>query len=265
MKRIHFVSGLPRSGSTLLSAILNQNPQFLAPPASVLCESLFKMHTEFRELEQYRQYPTQSRFDVALRSFGNAFYSLDSEPVIFDKSRSWARLVGLASAAFDNPQPKVIACVMSADEIVASFLRLIRKNLKTNFIDMELKKRRMDVNDLNRCRLLLIKDDSSPMSNPLVSLAIGLEHTPQNIHLVEYQDLVKDPRETMRRIYDFVGEEWYEHDFTSIQGTKDKAGRDLGLKEIHDVRSTMSPSTTDVSRIPKEFLKELEGMNFWRK
>jgi sulfotransferase len=29
-KTIHFISGLPRSGSTLLAALLNQNPQFQA-------------------------------------------------------------------------------------------------------------------------------------------------------------------------------------------------------------------------------------------
>jgi sulfotransferase len=30
MSRFHFLSGLPRSGSTLLAAILNQNPRFQA-------------------------------------------------------------------------------------------------------------------------------------------------------------------------------------------------------------------------------------------
>ncbi|EUA91313.1 sulfotransferase [Mycobacterium ulcerans] len=30
MKAIHFISGLPRSGSTLLAALLRQNPRFQA-------------------------------------------------------------------------------------------------------------------------------------------------------------------------------------------------------------------------------------------
>lgn len=30
MESIHFVSGLPRSGSTLLAALLHQNPRFQA-------------------------------------------------------------------------------------------------------------------------------------------------------------------------------------------------------------------------------------------
>jgi sulfotransferase len=30
MQKMHFISGLPRSGSTLLAGILRQNPQFHA-------------------------------------------------------------------------------------------------------------------------------------------------------------------------------------------------------------------------------------------
>jgi sulfotransferase len=40
---IHFISGLPRSGSTLLSALLRQNPRFSAgvtSPLSTLCGTL---------------------------------------------------------------------------------------------------------------------------------------------------------------------------------------------------------------------------------
>jgi sulfotransferase len=34
MKQLHFISGLPRSGSTLLAGILRQNPQFHAAMSS---------------------------------------------------------------------------------------------------------------------------------------------------------------------------------------------------------------------------------------
>jgi sulfotransferase len=37
-RKFHFISGLPRSGSTLLAAILNQNPRFRAGMASPLAD-----------------------------------------------------------------------------------------------------------------------------------------------------------------------------------------------------------------------------------
>ena len=35
-RKFHFISGMPRSGSTLLAAILNQNPRFRAGMTSPL-------------------------------------------------------------------------------------------------------------------------------------------------------------------------------------------------------------------------------------
>ena len=37
-RKFHFISGLPRSGSTLLAAILNQNPRFRAGMTSPLAD-----------------------------------------------------------------------------------------------------------------------------------------------------------------------------------------------------------------------------------
>ena len=42
-KRIHFISGLPRSGSTLLAAILRQNPRFYANMSGPICSLLYDM------------------------------------------------------------------------------------------------------------------------------------------------------------------------------------------------------------------------------
>src|SRR5438874_8813939 len=38
VRKFHFISGLPRSGSTLLAAILNQNPRFRAGMTSPLAD-----------------------------------------------------------------------------------------------------------------------------------------------------------------------------------------------------------------------------------
>ncbi|HEY2623443.1 MAG TPA: sulfotransferase, partial [Dyella sp.] len=37
-RKFHFISGLPRSGTTLLAAILNQNPRFRAGMTSPLAD-----------------------------------------------------------------------------------------------------------------------------------------------------------------------------------------------------------------------------------
>ena len=49
MKNYYFISGLPRSGSTLLSTILSQNPDFYADissPLSMITENTVRVFSE---------------------------------------------------------------------------------------------------------------------------------------------------------------------------------------------------------------------------
>jgi sulfotransferase len=47
MKNLHLIAGLPRSGSTLLSSILNQNPSFSAGISDPLNEALVNVVRAF--------------------------------------------------------------------------------------------------------------------------------------------------------------------------------------------------------------------------
>ncbi|MBD2040099.1 sulfotransferase, partial [Microcoleus sp. FACHB-672] len=52
LDKIHFISGLPRSGSTLLSAILRQNPRFhagMTSPVGALVERMLEAMSENNE------------------------------------------------------------------------------------------------------------------------------------------------------------------------------------------------------------------------
>ena len=53
----YFMAGLPRSGSTLLSALLNQNPDIHSEPSSPLCGMMFNLERSILASEQYAAYP----------------------------------------------------------------------------------------------------------------------------------------------------------------------------------------------------------------
>ena len=46
-KTFYFMAGLPRSGSTLLSSILNQNPRFYSGPSSPVLGAMFAVEQDF--------------------------------------------------------------------------------------------------------------------------------------------------------------------------------------------------------------------------
>jgi len=47
MKTFYFMAGLPRSGSTLLSSILNQNPRFYSGPSSPVLGAMYAVEENF--------------------------------------------------------------------------------------------------------------------------------------------------------------------------------------------------------------------------
>ena len=60
-KTYYFMSGLPRSGSTLLSAILNQNPRFYSGPSSPVVSTMITLEQSLSNDELYLAYPKQQQ------------------------------------------------------------------------------------------------------------------------------------------------------------------------------------------------------------
>ena len=56
-KTIHLISGLPRSGSTLLANLLAQNPRFQATASSGILDVLFNVRNIWDTLGEFRAMP----------------------------------------------------------------------------------------------------------------------------------------------------------------------------------------------------------------
>src|SRR6202161_1580545 len=89
MTSIHFISGLPRSGSTLLSALLRQNPRFgagMSGPLSGLFGALLGQMSARNEDAVFLDDVQAQRI---LRGLFDDFYADCPADVIFDTSRAW--------------------------------------------------------------------------------------------------------------------------------------------------------------------------------
>ena len=69
MKTFYFMAGLPRSGSTLLSSILNQNPRFYSGPSSPVLGAMYAVEETFTSNELYTGYPKP---DQAIEVIGSS-------------------------------------------------------------------------------------------------------------------------------------------------------------------------------------------------
>jgi sulfotransferase len=125
-KRYHFISGLPRSGSTLLSTILNQNPNFNAAISSPLARFIRLIITESYSGPGYKlQCPESKRIEL-IQSLVETYHSHLPQEVNFNTNRGWTSFTDLLSIT--HPESKIICCVRDITRILDSFENLFRKH-----------------------------------------------------------------------------------------------------------------------------------------
>ena len=270
-RKYYFMAGLPRSGSTLLSSILNQNPRFYSGPSSPVVPTMVAIESSLSQDELYLAFPKQQQALMIIANVLPQFYSDVDKPVIFDKNRSWVNRLNYISGYF-GLEPKILCPVRGIDEILASFIAMQRRNTysnnnsKINFIDEMLIKSNIPLTDENRCDLL-----SHPQFGILGQSYNGIrqvlmEGREKALHLIEYDDLLDNPDETMRKIYDYLEEEPFSHDFKKIENIhRENDEQVYGMKDMHEVRPALGRRGIDPKQIlSPEILEKIKGAEFWR-
>lgn len=248
MKTLYFLSGLPRSGSTLLGSILSQHPLIQATPTSPLADLLCWIDDGFSKLDLQYTYDKEAILYNTYSSILANFYNHIEKPYVLDKHRGWCKNVS-SIEKFLHQKPKIIATTRSIPEVLASYIILIEKNGTDNFVDAHLRGEGKPITTDNRIECLW----RNYVSDPYQSLVYGLTHNPHNILLVDYNDLTQNPEQELNKIYEFLEIESHKHDFSSILNTcaedKDDA---WGIENLHKIR----PKLQRTSPPPEEIIGE---------
>jgi len=221
------LSGLPRSGSTLLSAILSQNPLIHSEGNSAVCQLMWDIQktcftTASEQLKANNR--TETVYDL-ISSIPRIYYKNIKEKIVVDKCRSWTIEANYnLLIRFIDKNIKIIILVRPVLDIVKSFTKLYRKN---NIFNEELENN-------------LIIAHSEPIMRSLEGIVWSKQNIDKNSLLfVQYDELINKPKETIQKIYDFCGWEYYEHDFTNIVSKYPENDEVYGLKGQHQIRKTI--------------------------
>ena len=274
-KKYYFMSGLPRSGSTLLSTLLNQNPEVYSGPSSPMLGVMVGVHENFLSNELYLGYPKPDEANKVIGSMIESFYSDIKKPIIIDKNRAWTGRMPFIEGYIQPEELKVIVPVRRVDEILTSFLTMVHRNPfkegqpKINYIDEVLIKSDTPMNDENRCMHLL--NAGGILYDSLHTLKLGVEEGYRDcFHYVDYNDLMDDPQGEMDKIYNFLGEKSFEHTFEGLSNQNRE--RDLevyGLADMHEVHSVLKKTSPSPSTILPESIIDIYEQNrstleFWK-
>lgn len=265
-KTYHFLAGLPRSGNTLLSALLNQNPDIYSTPLSPLPTFMWEFANTCNRSEQVnRNTENQIKAEIFLSSFMDNYYKEVEKPVVIDREKAWGTPANLnIIKQYVTPTPKIIFTVRDILEIIASFVKMNADYLKRNADSAEY----YMANYRSEKDLVAeyLMEPNGDIGKGLLSLASAFY--PENkgmFHIVEYNNLVFNPEETMAGIYDFLEMPHYEHNFKKIQKVETDNDEVLGLpKDLHDIRKSLSNSSTSTDILSDYIKHKYSNMEFWR-
>lgn len=261
-KKFFFLFGLPRSGSTLLSSILNQNKILYATTTSPMFDLLYLNEQEWHKNPSV----IANKFNEQLISISEAIingcWKHVPQNIIIDKHRAWAQNINIIKNIFGDA--KLIVTTRDIPSIIASFLQLIHKQ-PNNFVDQDLRKKGMAITDMNRADLLW----NCYIIDSWMSFKQGYETSKSDMHIIEYDDLTNNPDSIMNNLYEFLELPKYIHDFNNIENnTKDDDLTVFGLDGLNPVRNTIKKTTQPPEEIlGKQLYNKYASMNleFWRK
>lgn len=254
----HFISGLPRSGSTLLAGILRQNPRFhaaMSSPVAVLINGFLEQTGAGSEFYPFFDEPRRKAMCRAL--FRTYYEDRGDREVLFDTNRMWtARLHQLVELFEDF---KVICCVRNPAWIMDSFERIYRKN-PFEYSRMFNAGSRMTV--YSRCEALINAGGTVGGAWTALKEAYYGDFS-DRLLLVDYDILTRHPRRTTELIYEFIGEPAFEHDFDNVEYEEGEFDQRLGVKGLHTVRRKVE-FTARRSILPPDLFARYEEMDFWQ-
>lgn len=271
-KTYFFLGGLTRSGGTLLSSILNQNPDIYVSEVSPVLDLTYKLNLLFDESIEYNAAPDENKRINVLRSFIDNYYFDVNKKYIIDKHHSWGTEYNISMIkALYTDNIKIICPVRNVLEILASYIRLIQENPNcVSFIDREIINSGVDLSNfknINDVRCDWLMSEYGTVAAQLYSLEKCIDPDYKKyFHIVEYDKLVENPEKEILKIYNFLGISEYNHNYEKISyKSKSLDSEVYGVPDLHKIRSEIKKTSPKVEEVlSREMIEKYKNLEFWR-
>ncbi len=236
------VSGLPRSGSTLLCQLLGEHPDIHCEAhSSPLCNSLLATRRSISD-DSFMLSQLDVQFDTtyghlksAMQGFLHGWYANCGKAVVVDKNRAWLHCLELLLQL--DPNAKVLVSIRDLSQVYGSIEAQHQGTILIDFID-----HLADFDRLGRADQLFAKDKA--IGAPLSSIQ-AVQDLPQavksRIYFVRFEDLVTQPVATMEKVYQWLGLKAHKIDPKKLTVRAHESDSHFRFKYLHTQRSAISP------------------------
>jgi sulfotransferase len=243
-KRIYFLAGLPRSGSTLLANILAQHPEIYVTPTSGIVDMLVQVRNAWDQNDAFQASQrtfSESLKERVLRAMLEAYFAHTERPICIDKNRFWAEFLEMAAALIGGrDRIKVIVTVRDLRDVLASFELLYRKTSAFGQVQTDPAVALKFKTAQGRVETFI--DAAQPVGRAYLAVRDALTRGwLDRMHFVDYDELTRHPKHTMTDLYRFLGERGHDHDFERVEQATFEDDFVYGLKDLHRIRPEVKP------------------------
>ncbi len=262
-KTIHFIVGLPRSGSTLLCNLLNQNPRFWATPTDGVLEILLAVRNQFENVVMFKAAPNPRGKEEIMKSMLPAYAQSFEQDVLFLKNRGWPAYIEMAEFCLGR-KVKMLCTVRTIVDCISSFEKLYRKYAHIWQFPQEKN---------NIYKWQTVEDRANLWMNAEQPIGIAYNRIRDvmtrgygdRLFFVDFDDLTQKPVTTMEQVYDFLEEDFFEHDYNNIKQSTFEDDLEHGIPGLHDILPRITPKFSDAKEIlGDEIVKKYGNAQFWR-
>ena len=216
MQQLHYCLGLPRTGSTLIMNILNENPRIFTtgtccmPYFVDVCQQRSNEVVEFIALD--KDVLHKSYINFLRQGMKGWFEAMTDKPIVFSKHRSWSEFLPHTFAI--DPNSKYLVLLRDLRDIICSFESLVWKYPGVVYSDPQHPFYQFPIE--KRMEFYCTDDTLGRPLQMLPHLMEVAQKSPNSFFVCRHEDFNREPRETMQQIYQWLGEENFEHDFDNI-------------------------------------------------
>jgi len=234
-KKIIFICGMPRSGKTLVEQIISSHKKvYGAGELSFLTNIAFKNFFTAGELNKQKiiEYKNSSKNLINDEYFEKfSLYNI-KEQIITDKALFNFNWIGLIKIFF--PNSKIIHCKRNPQD---NCLSIYKNNFSSTVLNWTYDQ----------------KDISNYYNNYNSLMKFWYSKIPEFIHTVEYEKIVSDKEEEIKKLLKFCELEWDDNCVNFHENTKTP----IKTASISQAREPVYNSSVNSSNNYKEYLKEM--------
>ena len=209
-RKLFFLVALPRSGNTLFASVMNQNPKIATTANSITLEIMHDLYF-LKSTDVFHNYPDHKSLDNVLDNVFNLYYKDWPQRVIIDRGPV------MTEANFQLMQKhfklgfKCIILLRDLMDVLASYMQWYTENPNSfvNKFNLETDEQKL---------LMLMNDDGAIVKN---LKAIKNSYNYPNIcYHVKYDDIIINPEQEFKKIYNFIKEPYFNHRFNNLDQIK---------------------------------------------